>query len=134
MERRRQNYYTRRIADEGYKYRQKSIFIRVLGQNLYYASMDELPEDKHGKEYITRPVQAWHDEIFSYEWTSNHTTGTCKPGKECTHFTQVIKLKHSTIADLELYRTFDSNTSQYGHIFSVYSDRYNLLRSDYHTP
>ena len=53
-----------------------------IGENLYVTSALE-PD-----EVVDAAIQAWHDEIYDYDYESN----TCESGRVCGHYTQVMSI------------------------------------------
>ena len=53
-----------------------------IGENLYVTSALE-PD-----EVVDAAIQAWHDEIYDYDYESN----SCESGRVCGHYTQVMSI------------------------------------------
>ncbi|MGB1311972.1 MAG: CAP domain-containing protein, partial [Leucothrix sp.] len=63
-------------------------FKQLHGENLYWAGATAWPDGRREVQDISikDAVKAWADEEQDYNYANN----SCKPGKQCGHYTQVV--------------------------------------------
>jgi hypothetical protein len=64
-----------------------------FGENLFMS----MPDTSYTSDALTKGVQDWYDEIVDSVWHLDDKKGSCKPGKVCGHYWQVVWAKSKRV-------------------------------------